>query len=90
MTIAVLTIIVLALVIGLGIFVFSLMRRSQTVVPDTAERRAAEKDRVVAVDDQGRPVMESQDGFPDEPRDASGFENVLGEGLEDLHPGGED
>jgi hypothetical protein len=86
MTIAVLIIVVLALVIGLGVFIFSLMKRSQTVVPDTADRRAAESDRVVALDDQGRPVMESDDAPAAEPRDATAFDNVLGEELKDLHP----
>jgi hypothetical protein len=90
MTIVVLIVIVLALVIGLGILIFSLMRRSQTVVPDTADRQAAEKDRVVAVDDQGLPVLESEDGSPDPPRDATGFERVLNEEMKDLHPGDEE
>ena len=57
MTIVVLIIVALALVIGLGILIFSLIRRTQTIVPDTVDRRAAETDRVVGVDDQGRPVM---------------------------------
>jgi hypothetical protein len=90
MTIVVLIVIVLALVIGLGILIFSLMRRSQTAVPDTADQRAAETNRVVAVDDQGAPVLESNDGPPDAPRDATGFERVLGEELEDLHRGDEE
>jgi flagellar biosynthesis/type III secretory pathway M-ring protein FliF/YscJ len=87
MTIVVLIIVVLALVIGLGILIFSLMRRSQKVVPEAADRRAAETEQVVAEDDQGRPVMESQDGPLEPPRDASAFENVLGQETEDLHPG---
>lgn len=90
MIIVVLIVVVLALVIGLGILIFSLMRRSQTVVPDTTDRRAAETDRMVAVDDQSRPVMESQDGPSEPPRDAAAFESVLGKEMEDLHPGRED
>ena len=86
MTIVVLIIVALALVIGLGILIFSLIRRTQTVVPDTVDRRAAETDRVVGVDDQGRPVMESQDGPPEPPRDVTAFENVLGEEMEGLRP----
>ena len=89
-SIAVLAIIVLALVIALGIFVFSLMKRSQTMVPDTAERRTAEQDQVVALDDRGRPVMESEDGPPTGPRDVTAFESVLGKELKDLRPDGED
>jgi hypothetical protein len=87
--IAVLVIIALALVIGLGILIFSLMKRSQAVVPEATDRRAAENDQVVALDDQGGAVMESQDGPPEGPRDATGFENVLGEELKDLHPNDE-
>jgi hypothetical protein len=89
MTIAILVIIVLALVIGLGILIFALMKRSQAVVPESTDRRSAEKDQVVALDDQGGAVMESQDGPPEEPRDATGFESVLGEELKDLHPNDE-
>ena len=86
MTIVVLIIIALVLVIGLGVLIFSLMKRSQSAVPDAADRHAAEQDRVVARDDQGRPVTESQDGPAEVPRDATGFEKVLGEELHDLHP----
>lgn len=77
----------LALVIGLGwLIVFSLMKRSQTVVPDVSDEHAARTDRVVAVADQGQPVTESQDVPPEPPRDAVGFEKVLDESLDDLHP----
>ncbi len=86
-TIVVLVVVALALVIGLGyLIVFRLMRGSQTVVPDVADERAAKADRVVAMDDQGRPVMESQDAPPEPPRDAAGFERVLDESLDALHP----
>jgi len=89
-SIVILSVIALALVIGLGVLIFSLMKRSQSIVPDTADRQAAEHDQVVAVDGQGRPVMESQDGPPEAPRDAGAFESVLGAELKDLHPDGED
>ena len=84
----VLVIVVLALVTGLGYFiVFSLMKRSRTVVPDISDDRTERADRVVAVDEEGRPITESQYG-PSEPRrDAAGFEKVLDESLDDLHPG---
>jgi len=76
------------LVIGLGwLIVFRLMKRSQTVVPDVSDERAAKTDQVVAVDDQGQPVTESQDMTPEPQRDAGGFEKVLDESLDDLHPG---
>ena len=79
------------IVIGGGyLIVFRLMKGSQTVIPDVSEERAARTDRVVAVDDQGRPVTEAEDGSPEPPRDAAGFEKVLGESLDDLHPGREE
>jgi len=86
-TVVVLVVVALALVVGLGyLIVFRLMRGSQTVVPDVADERAAKADRVVAMDDQGRPVMESQDAPPEPQRDAAGFERVLDESLDALHP----
>jgi len=91
MTVVVLVVVALALVIGLGWFiVFRLMKGSQTVVPDVADGRAARTDRVVAMDDQGQPVTESQDVPPEPQHDAAGFEKVLGESLDDLHPGREE
>ena len=91
MTIVVLIVVALVLVVGLGyLIVFSLMKRSQTIVPDVSDERAARTDRVVAVDDHGQPVTESQDAPPEPPRDAAGFEKVLGESLDDLHPGREE
>lgn len=86
MTVVVLIVVALALVIGLGVLIFSLMRRSQDVVPDTADRQAAETDRVVAVDDQGSPVLESSDAPSGATRDASAFESILDEELDELHP----
>ena len=41
---------------------------------------------MIAVDDQGQPVTESQDMTPEPQRDAGGFEKVLDESLDDLHP----
>lgn len=91
MTTAILVVAALVIVIGGGyLIVFRLMKGSQTVVPDVADERAARADRVVAVDDQGRPVTESQDAPPEPRRDAAGFEKVLGESLDDLHPGREE
>jgi hypothetical protein len=91
MTIVVLIVVALVLVVGLGyLIVFSLMKRSQTIVPDVSDERAARTDRVVAVDDLGQPVTESQDAPPEPQGDAAGFEKVLGESLDDLHPGREE
>ena len=44
---------------------------------------------MIAVDDHGQPVTESQDTPPEPQRDAAGFEKVLDESLDDLHPEGE-
>ncbi|MCX6362572.1 MAG: hypothetical protein NTW58_00030 [Actinobacteria bacterium] len=91
MTVVVLVIVILVLVIGLGWFiVFRLMKGSQTAVPAVSDERAARTDRVVAVDDQGRAVTEADDGPPEPPRDSAGFEKILEESLDDLHPGGEE
>ncbi len=91
MYVAILVVAALAIVIGLGyLIVFRLMKGSQTVLPDVSDERATKTDRVVAVDDRGQPVTESQDGSPEPPRDATGFEKVLGESLDDLHPGREE
>ena len=91
MTVVVLVVVVLVLVIGLGWFiVFRLMKGSQKVVPEAVDAHAARADRVVAVDDQGKPVSEADDGLPDPPRDAAGFESVLHESLDDLPPGREE
>ena len=86
-TVVVLVVVALALVVGLGwLIIFLLMKRGQTVVPDVSDERAARTDRVVAVDDRGRPVTESQDRPAESQRDATGFEKVLDESRDDLHP----
>lgn len=84
--IVVLALVVLAVVIGLGALIFLLQRRAQTVVPHVADREAARGDRVVAVDESGRDVTESEDVPAGPGRDAAGFERVLSERLEELHP----
>jgi hypothetical protein len=77
-------IITLGLVIGLGLLIFYLLRRNQRVVPDMADRHAARHDQVVAVDDEGQPIKESQEGEDAEPQDDTAFEGVLDEQLKDL------
>jgi len=87
MATVILVIAAVLLVAGLGyLIVFRLMKGSRTVVPNVADERAAETDRVVAVDDQRQAVTESQDAPPEPQHDAAGFEKVLGESLADLHP----
>jgi len=91
MTNVILVVVTLVLVVGLGyLIVFRLMKGSQTVMSDVSDGRAANTDRVVAVDDQGQPVTESHDVAPPSRRDEAGFEKVLGESLDDLHPERED
>ena len=77
-------IVVIVLVIAVVTFVvFSVMRRGQTAVTDLAER-GAEGDRVVAVDDEGRPVTAAQEGGEPAPHDDAAFEAVLRAELEEL------
>ena len=63
------------------------VRRRPGASCNVSDERAAKTDQVVAVDDQGQPVAESQDMTPEPQRDAGGFEKVLDESLDDLHPG---
>ena len=82
--IAVIIVITLALVLGLGALIFSLIRRSQEAIPRIADEEAARTDRVVAIDDDGRPITESEAGAETAPRDDAGFEAVLKEELDGL------
>ena len=83
MSLVVVIIVTVLLVLGLGLLILFLMRRSQRVVPDVADRAAAHREGVVAVDGQGRPVTASQ-ADDAEPQDDAAFEGVLKEELEDL------
>jgi hypothetical protein len=49
-----------------------------------ADRQAARHDQAVAMDDQGQPVMESQEADDAAPPDDGAFEGVLDEQLKDL------
>lgn len=85
LAIVVLTVVVLAAVVGFGLLIFRLQRRAQDVVPRAAAA-AGPTDRVVAVDDAGRPVTEAQD-LPSSPAaDEAGFERALSEELRARHP----
>ena len=66
-----LTVIVLAVVIGLGVLIFKLQRRAQAAVPRVADGDQARGDRVVAVDADGRAVTEAEDA-PAGPRPRPG------------------
>jgi len=82
-TLGVIIIVTVLLVLGFGILIFRLMRRSQTVVPDVADRDAASRDRVVEVDERGHRITEAQD--PRSPaHDDAAFEDLLKDEIHDL------
>ena len=54
MTLAVMIIVAVLLVLGVGYLIFRLMRSSQTVLPQVTDEDAASRDHVVGVDEQGR------------------------------------
>jgi len=82
-SVAVIAIIAVLLVLGVGYLIFVLMRKSQTVVPQVTDEDAASRDHVVEIDDQGREIMASQEA-PKPARDAAGFENLLKDEIHDL------
>jgi flagellar basal body-associated protein FliL len=75
-TVAIIAVIAVLLVLGVGLLIFWLMRRSQTEVPDYADARAAQHPQVVGTDEQGREVTASQEP-PAQVRDAGAFESLL-------------
>jgi len=82
-SVAIIAVIAVLLVLGIGYLIFVLMRRSQTVVPQVTDNDAASRDHVVEVDDQGREIMASQEA-PPAPRDTAGFESLLQDEIHDL------
>jgi len=83
-TFAIVTVFVLAVVLGLGLLIFRLQRRAQEQVPRVADD-AVRGERVVAVEADGSAVTAAEDA-PQSPRPASGaFEQVLAEELEARH-----
>jgi len=75
-SVAIIAVIAVLLVLGVGYLIFVLMRKSQTVVPQVTDEDAASRDHVVEIDDQGREIMASQEA-PEPARDTTGFENLL-------------
>jgi hypothetical protein len=75
-------IVAVLLVLGVGLLVFWLMRRSQTVVPNVTDEDAASRDNVVGVDEEGRQITQAQEP-PSPPRDAAAFENLLKDEIHD-------
>ena len=83
MTLGVIIVVAVLLVLGVGLLVFWLMRRSQTVVPQVTDEDAASRDKVVGVDEQGRAIAASQEA-PPAPRDDAAFESLLQDEIHDL------
>jgi hypothetical protein len=75
-------IIAVLLVLGVGLLVFWLLRRSQTVVPGVTDEDVASRDNVVGVDAQGRAITEAQEP-PSQARDAGAFESLLKDEIHD-------
>jgi hypothetical protein len=84
MTVAIIIIVAVLVVLGLGLLIFSLMRRTPKSVPKLVDREGVERKHAVAVDDEGRPVMATDAEDASEPRDDAAFEDVLDEELKDL------
>jgi hypothetical protein len=82
-SVAIIAVVAVLLVLGVGYLIFVLMRKSQTVVPQVTDEDAASRDHVVEIDDQGREIMASQEA-PEPARDAAGFENLLKDEIHDL------
>ena len=76
MTLGVIIIIAVLLVLGVGLLIFWLMRRSQTVVPMVTDEDVASRDNVVGIDAQGREVTAAQEPSPPA-RDDGAFESLL-------------
>jgi hypothetical protein len=76
-------IIAVLLVLGVGLLILWLMRRSQKIVPMAADEDAASRDLVVGVDAQGREITASQDA-QSPPRDDAVFESLLQDEIRDL------
>ena len=82
MSVGVMIVIAVLLVLGVGLLIFWLMRRSQTVVPQVTDEDIASRDNVVGVDDEGHEITESQE--PASPaRDAAAFEDLLKDEIHD-------
>ena len=76
MTLGVTIVVAVLLVLGVGLLIFWLMRRSQTVVPVVTDEDIASRDNVVGVDTQGRVITEAQEP-PSPARDDAAFESLL-------------
>jgi hypothetical protein len=81
-SVAIIAVVAVLLVLGVGYLIFVLMRKSQTVVPQVTDEDAASRDLVVGVDEQGREIMASQEA-PASARDTGAFEDLLKDEIHD-------
>jgi hypothetical protein len=75
-SVAVIAVIAVLLVLGVGYLIFVLMRKSQAVVPEVADRDDAKHDLVVGTDEQGRAIHASED-LQEPARDVASFDSLL-------------
>jgi hypothetical protein len=81
-TVAIVAVIAVLLVLGVGLLIFKLMKRAQTAVPSLADPSRPTGERVVGRDEQGAAVTEAQEP-PQAPRDAASFERLLQDEIHD-------
>jgi hypothetical protein len=80
-TVAVIAVVAVLLVLGVGLLIFRLMKNAQTAVPAAVEPRDT-GERVVGVDEHGHAITEAEE--PQEPgRDTAGFEALLQDEIRD-------
>jgi hypothetical protein len=80
-TVAIIAIIAVLLVLGVGLLIFRLMKNAQTEVPAATDPRDT-GERVVGTDEQGGAITEAQE--PAGPaRDAASFETLLQDEIRD-------
>lgn len=82
MTVAVIAIVAVLLVLGVGLLILTLMRKSRQAVPHVTDEDIASRDNEVGVDEQGHEVTESQEP-PAQARDAGAFEGLLKDEIHD-------
>ncbi len=81
MTVAIIAIVAVLLVLGVGLLIFRLMKNAQTAVPEALDPKDA-GERVVGVDEHGHQITEAQE--PQGPgRDAASFEALLQDEIRD-------
>jgi hypothetical protein len=82
MTVAIIAVVAVLLVLGVGYLIFALMRKSQKVVPEMADPKHT-AERVVGVDEQGAAIAEAQEPTA-AARDEGAFESLLQDEIRDL------